>query len=71
MSAPASEGTVVPLHASDSTTSSSSCEDVQALLGGLSSRLALERSKQVESAGWAARFRERKRAERAAKKGKS
>jgi len=33
--------------------------------------LALERSKQVESAGWAARFRERKRAERAAKEAKS
>jgi len=33
--------------------------------------LALERGKQLESAGWAARFRERKRAERAAKKAKS
>ena len=33
--------------------------------------LALERSKQLESPGWAARFRERKLAERAAKKGKS
>jgi bifunctional UDP-N-acetylglucosamine pyrophosphorylase/glucosamine-1-phosphate N-acetyltransferase len=33
--------------------------------------LALERSKQLENPGWAARFRERKRAERAAKGGKS
>jgi bifunctional UDP-N-acetylglucosamine pyrophosphorylase/glucosamine-1-phosphate N-acetyltransferase len=32
--------------------------------------LALERSKQVESGGWAARFRQRKLAERAAKKAK-
>ncbi|HLZ77322.1 bifunctional UDP-N-acetylglucosamine diphosphorylase/glucosamine-1-phosphate N-acetyltransferase GlmU [Phenylobacterium sp.] len=32
--------------------------------------LALERSKQLESPGWAARFRERKLAERAAKKAK-
>jgi bifunctional UDP-N-acetylglucosamine pyrophosphorylase/glucosamine-1-phosphate N-acetyltransferase len=33
--------------------------------------LALERSSQVEKPGWAARFRERKLAERAAKKGKA
>lgn len=33
--------------------------------------LALERSKQLESPGWAARFRKRKLAERAAKKAKS